>query len=175
MRRLILLRHAKSDRGIAGIPDIARPLNPRGKEASVRIGGYMTRHDLVPNQVLCSTAQRTRETWEIVATAFPTPPPVVFDKRLYEADTDKILGVLREAEPDAHIVMIVGHNPGMHELAKSLIAAGDIDQRANLHQKLPTGALIVIDFAVDLWTDVHANSGRLDRFVSPRSLGPETA
>jgi phosphohistidine phosphatase len=175
MRRLILLRHAKSDRGLLGIPDHARPLNPRGKEAAGRIGAYMAKHHLVPDQVLCSTAQRTRDTWELVEKAFANPASATFEKRLYDADAEGILTVLQETKPEAHTVMIIGHNPALQELATLLIAAGDIDQRATLHQKLPTGALVVIDFAVDSWADVHAHGGRLDRFVSPRSLGADTA
>lgn len=175
MRRLILLRHAKSDRGLLGVPDHARPLNARGKEAARRIGAYMAKHQLVPDQVLCSTAQRTRDTWELVQEAFAKPAAATFDKRLYDADPEKILVVLRETKPDAHTVMIIGHNPSLQELSTLLIAAGDIDQRAEIQQKLPTGALAVIDFAVDSWADVHAHGGRLDRFVSPRSLGADTA
>lgn len=175
MRRLILLRHAKSDRSGHSVPDLARPLNPRGTEAAARIGAYMAKHDLVPNHVLCSTAARTRETWDIVAKAFPTPAPADFDKRLYDTDAENIVAVLRETKPDVHTLMVVGHNPAMQELATLLVAAGDIDQRVNLHQKLPTGGLVVIDFAVDNWTEVQAHSGRLDRFISPRSLAPDTA
>ena len=174
MRRLILLRHAKSDRGILGIPDHARPLNARGKEAARRIGAYMAKHHLVPDQVLCSTA--TLVAPEVVA-AFDNADPAAatFDKRLYDADPERILVVLRETKPGAHTVMIIGHNPSLQELATLLIAAGDIDQRADIQQKLPTGALVVIDFAVDAWADVHAHGGRLDRFVNPRSLGADTA
>ena len=175
MRRLILLRHAKSDRGILGVPDHSRPLNPRGKEAAARIGAYMAKHHLLPDQVICSTAQRARDTWEAVDKAFSDHPAATFEKRIYEADAAGILAVLQEAEPEAHTLMIVGHNPTLQDLANQLIAAGDIDQRANLHQKLPTGALVVIDFPVDRWADVHNRSGRLDRFVTPRSLGPYTA
>jgi phosphohistidine phosphatase len=175
MRRLVLLRHAKSDRGSAGLPDIARPLNARGKEAAARIGAYMAKHDLVPDQVLCSTAQRTRDTWDSVAKAFTTAPPVLFEKRLYAADPEKLFALIRDVSPDTHTVMIIGHNPELHDLAETLIAAGDIEQRATLHDKFPTGALVVIDFAVDSWADVHPHGGRLDRFISPRSLGPDTA
>ena len=174
MRRLILLRHAKSDRGILGIPDHARPLNPRGKEAAKRMGAYMAKHHLVPDQVFCSTAERTRETWDIVQKAFTNPVATTFEKRLYDADAEGVLAVLHEIPPEAHTAMIVGHNPTMQDLATQLIAAGDIDQRANLHQKMPTGALVVIDFAVDSWTDVNLRTGRLDRFINPRSLGAWT-
>lgn len=175
MRRLILLRHAKSDRGILGIPDHARPLNPRGKEAAKRMGAYMAKHHLVPDQVFCSTAERTRETWEVVQKSFTDPVTATFEKRLYDADAEGILAVMHETPPAAHTVLIIGHNPALQDLATQLIAAGDIDQRANLHQKMPAGALVVIDFAVDSWTDVNIRTGRLDRFVSPRSLGASTA
>jgi phosphohistidine phosphatase len=175
MRRLILLRHAKSDRGVPNVPDLARPLNPRGQEAAARIGAYMAKHDLVPNQVVCSPAQRTRDTWDVVAKSFTNPAPAGFEKRLYDANAEKVIAVLREAKPDSHTVMLVGHNPGMQDVANLLIASGDIEQRANLHQKLPTGSLVVIDFAIDSWAELHAHGGRLDRFITPRSLGPCTA
>lgn len=175
MRRLILLRHAKSDRGNPSIPDLARPLNQRGQDAATRIGAYMAKHDLVPDLVLCSIAERTRQTSDLVAQAFAKPAPVTFDKRLYNADVDKILTVVQETPAEAHTVMVVGHNPGMQDAATSLLAAGDVDQRANLLQKFPTGGLVVIDFAVDDWTAVHPRSGRLDRFVTPRRLAPDTA
>ncbi|MEZ5788014.1 MAG: histidine phosphatase family protein [Xanthobacteraceae bacterium] len=175
MRRLILLRHAKSDRGNPSLADIARPLNPRGQEAATRIGAYMAKHDLLPDLVLCSTAERARETWDLVAKGFTKPPPATFDKRLYNADVDRIVTVVHETPMDSHTVMVVGHNPGMQDAATSLLAAGDVEQRANLLQKLPTGGLIVIDFAVDDWASVHPRSGRLDRFVTPRRLTPDTA
>lgn len=175
MRRLILLRHAKSDRGNPSLPDLARPLNHRGQEAASRIGAYMAKHDLVPDLVLCSVAERTRQTWDLVAKGFAKPAPATFDKRLYNADTDKIVAVVQETPAEVHTVMVVGHNPGMQDAATSLLAAGDVDQRANLLQKFPTGGLVVIDFAVDDWTAIHARSGRLDRFVTPRRLAPDTA
>jgi phosphohistidine phosphatase len=109
-----------------------------------------------------------------VQKAFTNPVATTFEKRLYDADAEGVLAVLHEIPPEAHTVMIVGHNPTMQDLATQLIAAGDIDQRANLHQKFPTGALVVIDFAVDNWTDVNLRTGRLDRFINPRSLGAWT-
>jgi len=175
MRRLILLRHAKSDRGNPSLPDLARPLNQRGQDAAARVGAYMTKHDLMPDLVLCSTAERTRQTWELVAQAFAKPARAIFEKRLYNADTEKIIAVVQETPADIHTVMVVGHNPGMQDTVLSLLAAGDVDQRANLLQKFPTGGLVVIDFAVDDWAAVHPRSGRLDRFITPRRLAPDTA
>lgn len=175
MRRLILLRHAKSDRGNPSLPDLARPLNQRGQDAATRIGAYMAKHELLPDFGICSIAERTRQTWELVAQAFAKPCAVTFEKRLYNADDDKILAVIQETPAEVHTVMVVGHNPGMQDIALSLLAAGNIDQRANLLQKFPTGGLVVIDFAVDDWASVHARSGRLDRFITPRRLTSDTA
>ena len=66
--------------------------------------------------------------------------------------------------------MVIGHNPGLHELALMLVASGDIDAREWLREKLPTSGLVIIDFAFDNWSKLHPQSGRLERFVSPKSL-----
>jgi phosphohistidine phosphatase len=78
--------------------------------------------------------------------------------------------VIKDAPAAAHNLLVVGHNPGLHELAIFLIASGDIELREHLREKLPTGGLVVIDFPVDAWPSLHPHSGRLERFVSPRSL-----
>ncbi|NVO15133.1 MAG: histidine phosphatase family protein [Rhodoplanes sp.] len=175
MRRLILLRHTKSDPAGAGMSDHARPLNARGTTAAERIGAYMAKHHLVPDTVVCSTAQRTRDTWARVAQQLTDPPAAAFERRLYDASAEKILAAVKDAPEESHSVMVVGHNPGLHYLATLLIAAGDVEQRERLREKLPTGGLVVIDFAVDAWDGVHPQGGRLDRFVSPRSLEDDTA
>ena len=173
MRRLMLLRHAKSDWTRPGTRDHERALAPRGREAAPRIGGYMARHGLTPDLVVCSTATRTRETWDLVAPAFAAAPPATFEDRLYEASPDALIEVVKETTDSAHALMLVGHNPGLHNLAQRLIASGDIEARQRLSEKFPTGALAVIDFAIDDWRKLHPRSGRLDRFVVPRAL--ETA
>ncbi|MFL9823508.1 SixA phosphatase family protein [Rhodoplanes sp. SY1] len=174
MRRLILLRHTKADPAAAGISDHARPLNARGLAAADLIGAYMARHHLVPDAVVCSTAQRTRDTWARVAQQLGDPPAATFERRVYEAPAQRLLATVRAVPDEAHAVLMVGHNPGLQELATTLIATGDVEERERLREKLPTGGLIVIDFAVDTWTDVHPRGGRLDRFVTPRSLEDDT-
>ncbi|WP_052027114.1 SixA phosphatase family protein [Rhodovulum sp. PH10] len=174
MRRLILLRHAKADPAAAGQTDHARKLAPRGLASAEVVGAYMARHHLVPDRVLCSTAQRTRETWAGVAAAFSPAPEVVFERRLYGAEADKILAAVAGQPDEAETVMVVGHNPGLHVLATRLIAAGDVESREALREKLPTAGLVVIDFAVEAWADVHPLGGRLDRFLVPRSLDDAT-
>jgi len=174
MRRLMLLRHAKSDWTDLGARDHDRVLGLRGREAAPKVGAYMARHALVPDLVIASTAIRARQTWELVAAAFPDIPPAVHDERLYEVGAQAILDVIKETRRDVHALLIVGHNPGMRDLAELLIASGDIDTRQRLLEKFPTTALAVIDFPVDDWRKLHPEAGRLDRFVNPRSIEAAT-
>jgi phosphohistidine phosphatase len=174
--RLMLLRHAKSEKAEPGMSDHARPLNARGKNDASLIGAYMARHALVPDLVLVSPAERTRQTWERVATALPKPPKppkpprVVYEDRLYNAGAEAIVALVKTAAPAARTLLVVGHNPGMHEAARRLIASGDVEARERLNEGLPTSGLAVIDFAARDWRKLHAHGGRLERFVSPRSL-----
>jgi phosphohistidine phosphatase len=172
MRRLLLLRHAKSDRP-PGMPDHDRPLNRRGRDDAPIIGTYLAHNALIPDRVLCSTAERTRETWDLVAGQLPKHPPVEFEERLYEAGSPAILNLVRATPQKAHSLLVIGHNPGMHQCALTLIASGDVEARERLHEKFPTTALAVIDFALDDWDKLHARSGRLDRFITPRQLSAE--
>ena len=105
-----------------------------------------------------------------MAGALAAEPTVSYNDRLYEAGADAILALIRKSEPSTHALMLVGHNPGLHDVAQKLIAAGDIEARQRLAEKFPTGALAIIDFAFDDWRKLHLRSGRLDRFVAPRTL-----
>jgi phosphohistidine phosphatase len=173
MRRLMLLRHAKSDWTAPGTRDHDRPLNPRGREAAPKMGAYMARHALLPDLIVASTATRVSETLDLVVPAFEKPPKVSSDRRLYEADADRLLEIIKETPGTAHSLLLVGHNPGIGDLASTLIAAGDVETRQRLLEKFPTAGLAVIDFAIDDWGKLHRRGGRLDRFVVPRAL--ETA
>lgn len=172
MRRLMLLRHAKSDWS-TGQRDIDRPLNARGREAAPRMGAYMARHDLVPALIVGSTATRVRETLDLLVPAFRKRPKVVHDERIYGSGTDTLLEVLKETSAAVHSVLLAGHNPAIGELAAMLAASGDLDARQRMFEKFPTAGLAVIDFAFDDWTKLQAKSGRLDRFVTPRMLEAE--
>ena len=174
MRRLMLLRHAKSDRSLPGMRDHERPLAARGRTAACRIGAYIAHHSLAPDRTLCSTAVRTRDTWALLAQALQKPPPTTFEGRLYDATPAAILDVLRETATEIHCLLLVGHNPGMQDVARALIASGDVEARERLREKFPTAGLAVIDFALDDWNKLHARAGRLDRFVTPRLLDTAT-
>src|SRR5262245_19623739 len=174
MLRLMLLRHEKSDWTKPSQRDRDRVLAPRGRSTAPQIGTYMARHKLLPEQVVCSTAVRTRQTWELVAAALPKAPAVTFEDGLYDADPDDIIDVIQATPGDVRSLLVLGHNPGLHEVANLLVATGDLDARERLGEKLPTAGLAVIDFAFGSWDKVHPDSGRLDRFVVPRMLEAAT-
>jgi phosphohistidine phosphatase len=173
MRRLILLRHAKAEPSEPGLEDRARALVERGRRDAAKIGAYMKSHALIPDRVIISPAARTQETWKVTAAKLRPAPGASSADPIYDATPHAIFAVIKDAPAAAHTLMVVGHNPGLHEMALMLIASGDIDARERLREKLPTAGLVIIDFAFDDWSKLHPQSGRLERFVTPKSL--ETA
>ncbi|MCJ2143390.1 SixA phosphatase family protein [Methylobacterium sp. E-066] len=171
MRRLILLRHAKSDRP-AGVADHERPLNDRGRRAAPAVGAHLAEAGFRPDLALVSTATRTRETWEAVSTALGAPE-VRFHREIYEAPSERILGVIRGAPDAAETVIVVGHNPGLGDLAAALAGEGPRKERTRLATEFPTAAYAVIDFETDTWSAIGPGQGRLERFVRPRDIDPE--
>jgi phosphohistidine phosphatase len=171
--RLMLFRHAKAEKGSPGMRDRDRPLNPRGLEDAPRMGAYMAHHGLIPQLALVSPALRTRETWAGLASALPALP-ATFEDQLYESGSDAILTAIKEVEPEVSALLVVGHNPGLHNIARLLIASGDVEARERLNEGLPTSGLAVIDFAVSEWEKLHSRSGRLERFVTPKLLRSQT-
>lgn len=173
MRRLLLLRHAKSDWSRPGQPDRNRALNARGRSAAPVVGAYLAQHGFEPGLALVSTAERTRETWALLAPHLSRMPKVVFEDRLYNAGPETILDVVREAPRSIETVLVVGHNPGTQQLAVALSASGDVDARARLAEKFPTSALAVIGSAAADWAGLRMQGGRLERFVTPAALAAE--
>jgi phosphohistidine phosphatase len=172
--RLLIFRHAKAEKALPGMRDRDRPLNPRGRKEAAHMGGYMAHHELVPDRVLVSPSRRTRETWDGLASALTGRIPVDFEDRLYDASVHGIMALLREIAAGTRALLVVGHNPGLHEIARTLIAAGDVEVRERLNEGLPTCGLAVIDFPGDDWEKLHPHSGRLERFVTPRLLQAAT-
>ena len=170
MRRLLLLRHAKTEGFEPGRDDRDRVLVERGRSEAARIGAYMASHSLVPDRVIVSPSARTLETWQYMAEAMRPAPAVTTLEQIYDATTDDILAAILGTPAETRALMIVGHNPSLHEAALLLIASGNIDAREALREKLPPAGLVVIDFAFEDWSKLHPQGGRLDRFVTPRSL-----
>jgi phosphohistidine phosphatase len=165
MRRLILMRHAKSSWADPSHRDLDRPLNKRGRRASELMGGWLKRKGYLPGHALVSTARRTQETWAgVVAAAGAAPTTYV--PELYHAGPETILDVLRGA-PEAERVLVLGHQPGIGMFARRVVAEAPDD--AGFH-KYPTAATAIIDFEVPHWADIGWESGRLVDFMVPRRL-----
>jgi phosphohistidine phosphatase len=173
MRRLLLLRHAKTERAESGERDRDRKLTKRGRQDAPIIGTYMAKHGCVPDLALVSPATRAQETWSLVAPCFVRPPPMATEDRIYNSGTAQLFEIITEARA-AKSLLMVGHNPGLHELAVHMVASGDVDLREQLKEGLPTSGLVVIDLPIDDWSRLHPRAGRLERFVTPRLLADAT-
>ena len=176
MRRLILLRHAKTERDSPSGQDRDRRLDARGRADAPVIGHYLAEHKLVPDLALVSPAARTRETWELLAAVLAPPPPAMdITGDLYGADVSDLLKIIRLAsgradDKDLKSIMVVAHNPGLHELALVLTGKAKAADREALEDNLPTSGLAVFKFAIDDWSNVSVRQGTLERFISPRLL-----
>jgi phosphohistidine phosphatase len=174
MRRLMLLRHAKTEHDAPSGRDRDRRLDNRGRHDAAEIGGWIGRHPPFADLVLVSPAIRAHQTWEIAWEAMKDmapEPQVELMPELYGAAPSQLLHSIREASgPDPRRLMLVGHNPGMHELALALAGSGEAAGRNALADNLPTSGLVVLDFAIEDWSDVAFRRGRLVLFVSPKLL-----
>ena len=174
MRRLMLLRHSKTETDAPSGHDQDRRLDARGRSDAAEIGGWIARHPPFPDLVLVSPAVRAHRTWDIAWEAMQErvkAPAVEFLPELYGAEPAQLLDAIRMTSgSDPKRLMLVGHNPGMHELALMLAGKGDKAARKALDDNLPTSGLAVLDFDIDDWTDVAFRRGRLVLFVSPKLL-----
>lgn len=170
MLELLLLRHAKSRWDMAGAADHDRDLAPRGEEAAPRMGRLIAEHGPLPDRVLCSTATRARRTWELASAELPSRPELLHRRDLYLAPSGRLLDIVRASGGDARRLMLVGHNPGLHDLAQRLVGDGDVTLRHKLAEKLPTGALVHLAFEASGWPKLVPRSGRLLGFWRPRDL-----
>ncbi|HWK34458.1 MAG TPA: histidine phosphatase family protein [Hyphomicrobium sp.] len=174
MLTLLLLRHAKSSWDNPALADFDRPLAKRGQKAAPRMGAEIETLGLHPDLILCSSAQRTRETLDLVLGSWSgAPPPVVYDEAIYMASPAELIAELRTlaaTSPQPGRVMMVGHNPGFEELAELLTGGGDPSARELMARKFPTCALAVITFEGDDWAAIGPGKGTLTRFITPAHL-----
>jgi phosphohistidine phosphatase len=174
MHRLMLLRHAKTEHDAPSGRDLDRRLDKRGRDDAAEIGDWIGRHPPFPDLVLVSSAIRAHQTWEIAWEAMRDlvpEPQVELLPELYGADPAELLHIIRHASSaNPQRLMLVGHNPGMHELALALAGSGDAAGRKSLADNLPTSGLAILDFDVEDWRKVAFRHGRLVQFVSPKLL-----
>jgi phosphohistidine phosphatase len=161
VKTLWLLRHAKSSWDDPTLSDHERPLAPRGHKAGKRIRHWATENRLRPDLVLCSTAARAQATLELVLRGLGKPE-VLFEVDLYHASADFLLDRVRGLDSEVGSVLLIGHNPGMHDLADLLAPPGP--------EAFPTAALAELRLEVEAWHDVRPGCGLLQRLVLPREL-----
>jgi len=169
MRRLILLRHAKSGWDDPRLPDRDRPLAPRGRRDAPLIGARIAEMGAAPAVVVSSPTVRTRETWSLIEPHLPGAQ-IRYENRLYEASAETILEVARSVPDEAATALILGHNPGLQDLAERLPAGGSPAALALLGRGFPTAAFALFEFTAESWRAVEAGGGRLEAFVIPREL-----
>jgi phosphohistidine phosphatase len=170
MPTLLLLRHAKSSWDSPSLDDYDRPLAKRGLKAAPRMGAEIASLGLKPDVILCSSAVRTRETLALVLPEIGGDPEVIYDDAIYLAAPETLLAKVRALPDTAKSVMVVGHNPGMEELAALLVKDGGKADRKDMAEKFPTCALAVINFEAPGWAAVAPGAGTLARFITPAQL-----
>jgi phosphohistidine phosphatase len=144
-------------------------LAKRGRRAAEAMAEHLRRERIRPSLVLCSPARRTRETLEVVGEAFPDVPAWVEDG-LYGAGEGELLRRLRALPENATSVLLIGHNPGLHDLALAMAGGGDAEALARLRVKMPTGALATLRAPAPRWRDLRRGGAALVAFVVPREL-----
>jgi phosphohistidine phosphatase len=167
MKRLYLLRHAKSSWKDTALPDHDRPLSGRGRRAAKTIARHLRQRGIEPDLVLCSSARRARETLDRIESAL-TASTVEVEDGLYAASAHALLERLRTVADTVESVMLIGHNPSLQELAIDL--AGPSPAADELAAKYPTAALATLEFRGASWRDLDHGGAELVEFVRPREL-----
>jgi phosphohistidine phosphatase len=167
VKRLFLLRHAKSARDDPALRDRDRPLAPRGRKAAKRVARWTKKHAVNPQLVVCSSAVRAQQTLQRVR-PFLGEPEVWIEVTLYAAGAETLLARIRTLPDEVDEVMLVGHNPGLMDVLLLLAAPGELRERASVN--VPAGALAALEADVVRWADVAPGGARLTEFVVPREL-----
>jgi len=170
-RRLILLRHAKSD--WPDVPDRDRPLAKRGRRDAPRVGRWLHEHGYQPDVVVCSDARRTRQTWDLVVPELGGSPAVRFEPRAYAASALTLLHLVQELPSRYRTALLIGHNPGLSDLAGNLAAPADSDLATGNGRRpgisLPTAAVAVLEFPGD-WPSLTPGQAHLVSLTTPSDL-----
>ncbi len=171
MKRVLLLRHAKSDWSHDGLSDRERPLAPRGLKAAPRMGRYMQKKGFIPDIVYCSPARRAEETCALALEELSAAPLMIINDALYDFSGEAAyFDIIRSSDDAAQTIMLIGHNPTMFYLTQMLVGTGEEAQLRDMSMKFPTAALAVISFTANKWHEIEPDSGNLDDYMKPREL-----
>jgi phosphohistidine phosphatase len=169
-RRILVMRHAKSDWSRPGLQDFDRPLAPRGRRAAAAMGVYLLGEGLIPDLVLCSAARRAADTLSLIAQAAGMSPPVEMERGLYMAAADDLFERLHRIDDAVTRPMFIGHAPGFDAFARALAGNRRSADWRRMADKFPTAGLAVLDVSAAHWRDVGDGAADLERFVVPKDL-----
>src|SRR5437016_4247303 len=169
VRMILLLEHGNSGWSDPSVADLERPLAPRGERASQRIAKYIRQKKIRPALVLCSPSLRTRQTLEAIESSLGKQSVIELEPQLYAASEGELLERLQALPESVDSVMLIGHNPGLHELARLLASRGA--ELPRLEQKFPTGALATLVVDSESWAALGPGDGELVDYVVPRQFG----
>ncbi len=173
MKRLGLFRHAKSDWQDPRARDFDRPLNGRGRKGAALMGRHIRDSGYPWDRMISSPAIRCAETIELACQASGQPVAVNWDRRIYLASSATLLDLLREQKDDSGAILMVGHNPGLEDLIFDLVPDdGTSPLRDVVEVKFPTAAYAVLDFDIDVWSELKERTARLVHLTRPRDLDP---
>jgi phosphohistidine phosphatase len=162
IKRLYLIRHAKSSWKDIDASDFERGLTKKGKKNIDTIGSYLKLRGIKPDTVLASCARRTQETADLLATKLEYDGPVSYMQELYFTDTETLKQIIMLQESDVDSIFVIGHNPQVTDMANALI-----DEHIS---KIPTMGVVAIDFEIDRWSDIAHTKGKLDFFIYPKQF-----
>ncbi|MDP9138139.1 MAG: histidine phosphatase family protein [Pseudomonadota bacterium] len=165
------MRHAKSSWNDKALDDRERPLSSRGRAAAPRMGRAIAERKSIPDLILCSPAKRTRQTLDLATGAMQAKPKSVISDALYVfGDGAAYLALINKQDKAGATLMIIGHNPSIAALADRLSAGGEERSLEAMRGKFPAAATACISFSAARWSDVGWGSGKLEWFLTPRTL-----
>ena len=170
MKTLFLLRHAKSSWSDPGLADFDRPLNERGRRAAPLIARHLARRGPLPDLILCSAAQRTRETLALMLPDLVRDADLRIESGLYGAGAATLLERLKRVETAVDCVLLIAHNPGIEDLAAGICGGGPEPMRRRMDEKFPTAALAAFALDAERWSSLREGAAILTEFVLPRDL-----
>ena len=170
MKKVILLRHAKSSWADPALEDHDRPLNKRGKSAAPVIAQWLAHRKHLPDTILCSSSRRTRETVEQMRKAVPDLPEAAIEPTLYHAAPGTMLERLKELPASAETAMLVGHQPGLGSLARLMSDGREKRRCRRAYEHFPTAAAAVLELDIDDWSELDVAKARFVDFAKPREL-----
>ncbi len=173
MKRLTLIRHAKSSWEDHDLSDFERPLFPRGIKATPKMAQYLLSENLLPDLVFCSPARRTKETYSRLQRVIASDVDVNYDRSIYSAGMGEgILNLLKTMDPAEDHIWVVGHNPAMQELSLGLVkwVEDQAQTRARILRKFSTAGVCSMTFDADSWTNIGFSKGQITHFMTPKML-----